>query len=211
MVKALKTSFSIKELPRKYKSFVEASPPAFPPFGQGELFYFDDSQRRVANLGARHLRPSEAFYILAEAKTAPKSSSLHVLRDSMFSQGTMWLDASFSCLGNWLIVALGPRNIRWAGHGYVAKDRESSNEWRINLNGLTSGFTPLAEVNKRSPDLVTLLLGRGFDELPQELHRTSFYLEPNLDSPKPVSLVSSPGYFLIDGGGRYLAGSRGIN
>jgi len=184
------------------------------------LFSFDESLRRLRDAGfTRHLRPGEYFSVLLNPKYSEVSKDMLRGELGIPNRSTgEWLSAAMLRRNNQLLVMLDPENIVYDNKNltYVihSDDKVKCLETYVfDVSGLPSKRRlPLEDVNKISPELIVLLFGRKFSQLPREVQREGGIVFPEEGVIIPVHRgANSVEYrFVVGGTERDAAASRGV-
>lgn len=148
-----------------------------------QLLTYDQSLARLKTAGfQRHLRPAEAFGLLADGLEGKLSKELQAVSQDMLSSYGEWLSLAVERKKDALVCYLDPQGLEWNGSVYVKKsDFASAEKQEFSIVGIPSqSWTDIARFYDT---VVRFLYGRSFKELPQEMQtgnrRAQAYLPPD--------------------------------
>ena len=155
-----------------YSLDVELSAPGSGDGSKG-LYSFQDSFDRVSKSGGRHLRPYEAFSILISGLHLRFSdgSDLAMIKNDMYNGGE-WLDAGFVPDRASIKVLFGLETVVWDGYYRSPAKMGAYSVYSFRAGNLLGGPNELRFVASSCPELVALLYGMPFWELPETLQRS---------------------------------------
>jgi len=135
-----------------------------------QLLTYDQSLARLRKAGyQRHLRPAEAFGLLADSLEGKLDEGLQsVARNMVRSLYGEWLSMAMERQGDILICYLDPQGLEWNGSSYVKTTSFSSSETRqFSVAGKSS--EPGIDLEEFDDDLVVALYGYSWKDLPQKM------------------------------------------
>ena len=130
------------------------------------LLTYDQSLKQLREAGyERHLRPAEAFTLLAkglEERLTPEQIEVH---DDMLTSYGEWLSMAMERQGDTLITYLDSEGLTWDGEKYVKPTAFNSTETKsLNITGIKS--QQYIDLNLCGQELVRYLYGRACSDLP---------------------------------------------
>lgn len=139
------------------------------------LFSYDESSEHLWQRGfERHLRPAEAFGLLADNLEGKlKDPALQIATDDMLKvspEYIEWLSCAVERKGDVLVVYLDPVGLQWNSKTgtYDIQETLKYNERReFSIAG--KQLEGLVELREFSNDFITYFYGKAFDALPEEM------------------------------------------
>jgi len=172
--------------------------PTVPRDGSGkQLFTYDKSLSRLQKAGyQRHLRPAEAFSLLAgslestlngltrtvaEVQRKQLENEVTLVAEDMLSSYGEWLSLAMERKGDTLFCHFDPQGLEWNGSTYVkTADWKSTEQREFSIAGKPS--QKWIDLKEFDDNLVVALYGRSWKDLPQKMktgdRRAQMYLPP---------------------------------
>ncbi|MDP3640698.1 MAG: hypothetical protein Q8R53_05900 [Nanoarchaeota archaeon] len=148
-----------------------------------QLLTYDQSLARLQAAGhKRHPRPAEAFSLLIASLEEKLSLEQKAVADDMLASCGEWLSAAAQRKGDTLTVYFDPQGLVWDGSRYIERNFLFSEKRDFSLAaGILSN--QFVDLSRFSPELVTALYSRLFQQLPQPFRegnrRAQVYLPPD--------------------------------
>ena len=138
------------------------------------LLSYDQSLEQLRNKGyERHLRPAEAFTLLAEGLEGRLTPDLKKVYDNMLTSYGEWVSMAMERKGDTLITYLDPKGLKWDGQKYVKTPEFNFQETKVfGIKGMKS--QEYIDLNQWNPELVQYVYGRAFANFPSEMKERSY-------------------------------------
>ena len=151
---------------------IEFEYPAYREAGETNkaLLPYDASLARLRAAGfERHARPQEVFGLLADGLEGKLTLPEKAIYDDQRTGEGEWLSAAMERTSGKLTVYLDPEGLIWDGGKYVKQNFRSGAQKEFSVQGISS--LEWIDLNLFSPDFVTWMYTRPFNQLPQQLQK----------------------------------------